>query len=271
MPKRILITGCSSGIGRALAVELTARGHHAIATARRREALDGLDVAQRLPLDVTDEASVAEAVAAAGPVDLLVNNAGIGFWGPIEAASGETVQALFETNVFGPLRLLRALLPQMRERRSGAILQISSAAAQRSNALLGHYAATKAALEAHSQALRIELAPFGIKVAIVVLGAVETAFGDNRRQETSAPYAEISERFTARIVANRSAPAAAEAVAVTLADAIDAEDYPLRIGATSDAAALIAQRRAQSDAEWERASLSALGLGDRNSSRANGD
>ncbi|HTU13099.1 MAG TPA: SDR family oxidoreductase [Allosphingosinicella sp.] len=259
MGKRILITGCSSGIGRALAVELTARGHEVIATARRLEALADLDVTTRLQLDVTDEASVADAVAAAGPVDILVNNAGVGFWGPVETASGAEVQALFETNVFGPLRVLRALLPGMRARGAGAIVQISSAAAQRSNALLGHYAATKAALEAHSLALRIELAPFGIKVTMVVLGAVETEFGHNRIQVTAPEYADLAERFTKRIVANRSAPTSAAAVAVTLADAIDAGDYPLRIDATPDAAVLIAQRRGLSDSEWERSTLAALG------------
>lgn len=259
MGKRILITGCSSGIGRALAVELTARGYDAIATARRLESLDGLKVAQRLQLDVTDDASVSAAVAKAGQIDILVNNAGVGFWGPVEPVSGAAVQALFETNVFGPLRMLRAVLPDMRARGHGAIIQISSAAAQRSNALLGHYAATKAALEAHSLALRIELAPFGIKVSIVVLGAVETEFGENRTHVTTPEYAELAERFTSRIVANRGTPASAEEVAATLADAIDAGDYPLRIDATPDAAALIAQRRGLSDVEWERTTLEALG------------
>lgn len=259
MGKRILITGCSSGIGRALAIELAARGHEVIATARRPEALSDLDVAKRLPLDVTDEASIAAAVARAGAIDVLVNNAGVGFWGPVEVASDAAVRGLFETNVFGPLRVLRAVLPGMRAQGHGAILQISSAAAQRSNALLGHYAATKAALEAHSLALRIELARFGIKVSIVVLGGVETDFGHNRRHVSAPDYAELAERFTKRIVANRSSPATAEDVARILAAAIDAEDYPLRINATPDAEALIAQRHAQSDAEWERSTLEALG------------
>jgi short-subunit dehydrogenase len=259
MGKRVLITGCSSGIGRALAVELGARGHDVIATARRLGSLEGLAVAKRLQLDVTDDASVANAVAKAGQIDVLVNNAGVGFWGPVEPVPGTAVQALFETNVFGPLRMLRAVLPGMRARGDGAIVQISSAAAQRSNALLGHYAATKAALEAHSHALRIELAPFGIKVSIVVLGAVETDFGQNRKYVTAPEYADLAERFTKRIVANRGSPASAEEVAVTLADAIDAGEYPLRIDATPDAALLIAQRRGLSDAEWERSTLEALG------------
>jgi NAD(P)-dependent dehydrogenase (short-subunit alcohol dehydrogenase family) len=259
MGERILITGCSSGIGRALALELTARGHEVLATARKLDSIKDLKVAKRLQLDVTDDASVASAVAKAGPIDVLVNNAGVGFWGPVETATGAAVQALFETNVFGPLRVLRAVLPGMRSRDGGAIVQISSAAAQRSNALLGHYAATKAALEAHSLALRIELAPFGIKVSIIVLGAVETDFGQNRRHVTAPEYADLADRFTKRIVANRSEPASAEDVAKTLADAIEAGEYPLRIDATPDAAALVAQRRGLSDSEWERVTLEALG------------
>ena len=259
MGKRVLITGCSSGIGRALAVELGARGHDVIATARRLETLADLQVGKRLQLDVTDDASVAAAVARAGAIDVLVNNAGVGFWGPVEAASASAVQALFETNVFGPLRVLRAALPGMRARGGGAILQISSAAAQRSSALLGHYSATKAALEAHSLALRIELAPFGIKVSIVVLGAVETDFSQNRRHVAAPEYADLADRFTRRIVANRSAAASAQQVALALAEAIEAGDYPLRIDATPDAAALIAQRRGLSDTEWERSTLEALG------------
>jgi short-subunit dehydrogenase len=259
MKQRVLITGCSSGIGRALALTLAERGYKVIATARDVASLADLPVAARLQLDVTDDRSVNEAAAAAGDIDILVNNAGLGFWSPIESASGAAVQALFDTNVFGPLRMLRAVLPGMRARRRGTILQISSAAAQRSNALLGHYAASKAALEAHSQALRIELAPFGIKVSIVVLGAVESDFGDNRRHVVDEAYADLARRFTSRIVASRSAAASAESVARTLADALDRGDLPLRIDATPDAGQLVSQRRAQSDAEWEKATLDALG------------
>jgi short-subunit dehydrogenase len=259
MTSRILITGCSSGIGRALAAELAARGHEVIATARCADSLRDLDVSMRLELDVADEASVEAAAAAAGPVDVLVNNAGVGFWGAVEAASQQDIEQLFEANLFGPLRVLRAVLPAMRQRRSGAVVQISSAAAQRSSALLGHYAATKAALEAYSQALRIELTAFDIKVSIAVLGAVETSFGANRKTATAPAYADLSERFTSRIVANRRSAVSAGYVANKLADFIAEGIYPLRFDATPDAASLVAQRKAQSDEEWERAALEMLG------------
>ncbi len=258
MARRVLITGCSSGIGRALARELSGRGWEVIATARRVQALADLPAALRLPLDVTDEDSVQRAVAAAGPLDVVVNNAGVGAWGPVEPASAAEVQAIFETNVFGPLRVIRAVLPQMRARQRGALYQISSAAARRSNALLGHYAGSKAALEAYSEALRIELAQFGIGVTIVVLGAVESAFAANRRHVSAAGYEDLTRRATLRIEANRRTPDAAEAVAARIADSIAGGAAPLRLDATADAAELIAQRRRLGDSEWERATLKGL-------------
>src|SRR5437763_6519253 len=110
-----LITGCSSGIGRATAVELTKRGYEVVATARRPETLDDLDVAERLRLDVDDDASVADCVAEAGPVEVLVNNAGFEVAGPLERVPIDEVKRMFETNVFGTLRMIQAILPSMRE------------------------------------------------------------------------------------------------------------------------------------------------------------
>jgi short-subunit dehydrogenase len=253
--KRILITGCSSGIGRALAVELGDRGHHVIATARNVETIRDLPAAQHLALDVTLFASVQTAVAYAGEIDVLINNAGIGMWGPVEAASESEIRGIFETNVFGPLRMAHAVLPQMRARRTGAIYQISSAVAQRSNALLGHYAATKAALEAYSQAMRIELAGFGISVTNVILGAVETSFGANRRNPRMDDYGAVIDAMSKRIQANRREPATATEVAGVIANSIDAGNAPMRLNASADAETLVAERRAMDDAEWERNSL----------------
>jgi NADP-dependent 3-hydroxy acid dehydrogenase YdfG len=118
---RALITGCSTGIGRATAVELTKRGYEVVATARKLATLDDLDVAQRLALDVNSDASVAAAVAAAGEIDVLVNNAGIGVGGPVESVPIDRAQAMFETNLWGAVRMIQAIAPSMRERRSGAI------------------------------------------------------------------------------------------------------------------------------------------------------
>ncbi|MGH6632317.1 SDR family oxidoreductase [Sphingopyxis sp.] len=257
-PKHILITGCSSGIGRALVIEAARRGHRVTATARRPESLDDLPAARRLALDVTSDASVAEAVAAAGPVDVLINNAGVSLWGPVEAASSADVQGAFETNLFGALRVTRACLPAMRDRGSGAIFQVSSAAGKRSTAVLGHYAATKAALDAYSDALRIELRPFGIFVCSVLLGAVESAFPQNRQILPHPAYKAIIDGAMARVASNRTAPHSAASVAERIVDAIETGEPPLRLDGTGDAFALVRQRAEQDDVSWEEATLAGL-------------
>jgi len=258
-PRRILITGCSSGIGRALASELTCRGHHVIATARRLETLDDLDVAGRLRLDVIDPASVSEAIAAAGRVDVLINNAGYSVWGAVEAVPVSEMQALFETNLFGALRMAQAVLPQMRARRSGIILQISSAAARRGNPLLGHYSASKAALEMYSEALRLEIARFGIDVSVVVLGSVATSFSDNRRRISTPAYDDLTQRAERQIAARRVQPTQVETVAQRIADALAARGrLPFRIAATDDAEALVSARMSLDDQSWQDQVLSRL-------------
>jgi short-subunit dehydrogenase len=261
--KRVLITGCSSGIGRALANELSGRGHRVIATARDPDTLGDLDVAERLALDVTSRDSVERAVAAAGDIDVLINNAGVTIWSSVESPPEEETQRIFETNVFGMLRMIRAVVPGMRERGSGDIVQISSAVARRSTALLGHYAATKAAFDAYSEALRLELAPFGIKVCIVALGAVESSFGVNRKEIVEPAYEDLVDRVKARLAKARKSPFSAEFVAGRLADAIEAGNLPLRFDGTGDAFDLIAQRAALDDVEWERKTLAEIWTSER--------
>ena len=121
MTMRVLITGCSTGFGRASAIELTKRGHEVVATARRPETLADLDVADRLRLDVDDDASVTAAVASAGDVDALVNNAGFGIQAPVELVPIGEVRRMLETNVLGALRTIQAVLPGMRDRGGGTL------------------------------------------------------------------------------------------------------------------------------------------------------
>jgi NAD(P)-dependent dehydrogenase (short-subunit alcohol dehydrogenase family) len=179
----VLITGCSSGIGRATALAAHGAGHTVIATARRPDTLDDLpgDV-HRVALDVCDPASVTAAVDRAteltGGVTALVNNAGFGQGGPIEMLTPEQISHQFETNVYGPIRLIQAVLPTMRDRHHGRIVNVSSAAGKFSTPFLGIYCASKFALEAVSDALRVEVAPFGIKVVVVEPGPIATNFGD---------------------------------------------------------------------------------------------
>ena len=190
-PGVILVTGCSTGIGRATAVEAAERGHRVFASARRLEdvadlAATGIDTVR---LDVTDGSSVADAVATvlarAGRIDALVNNAGYGQYGAIEDVTPEEWRRQFDVNVFGSLAVLRAVLPAMREARSGTIVTVSSVAGKVSIPFAGPYCASKHALEAISDALRVEVAPWKIRVVVVEPGPITTHFGDRTRDATA--------------------------------------------------------------------------------------
>ncbi|RJG08270.1 oxidoreductase [Massilia cavernae] len=179
------ITGASAGFGRALCEQVIARGGRLLATARDVAALADLaamapERVALAPLDVTNPAQIAAAVALAearfGGIDVLVNNAGYGYLGAIEEASDAEVRAQFDVNFFGLAALTRAVLPSMRARRSGKIINMSSTAGTRGNAGVGYYAASKWAVEALSEALAQEGAPFGIGVLIVEPGPFRTNF-----------------------------------------------------------------------------------------------
>ncbi len=182
MSKVVLITGCSTGIGRDLAQRLTQADYTVVATARRAEALNDLQAALKLSLDVTQPDSVNDAVAHTlqqfGRIDVLVNNAGYALRGALEEVSVEQVQQMFDVNVFGALRMIQTIAPHMRQQRSGRIINISSIAGKCSTPANGTYSATKFALEALSDALRLELAPFGIQVVVVEPGAIKTHFDE---------------------------------------------------------------------------------------------
>ncbi len=260
---RVLITGCSTGIGRATALELTGRGHEVVATARRPETLEGLDVAGRLALDVDDAASVRAAVAAAGTVDVLVNNAGWETAGPIERADLDEVQAMFQTNLLGAARMVQAVLPAMRERGNGTIVNVSSVAGVVAGPLNGFYSASKHALEAMSESLHYEVGHFGVRVVIIEPGAFRTAFGDNARRhgEDTPPYDELRRQWDAssEVLAGGEAPGP-ELVAVAIADAIEADEPPLRIPVGDDAEMVVAVRKAHDDATFEATMRETLGL-----------
>lgn len=180
-----LITGCSTGLGRALAEAVIGAGHNAVVTARDPAAV--ADLAESAPervlavaLDVTDPAQIAAAVQQAlqrfDHIDVLVNNAGYGYRAAVEEGDDADVRALFETHFFGTVAMIKAVLPGMRARRSGAIVNISSIGAQLTPVGSGYYSAAKAAVEGMSGALRGELMPLGISVTIVEPGAFRTDF-----------------------------------------------------------------------------------------------
>ena len=177
--KNWLITGCSSGFGRAIAEAALAAGQHVIATARDVRSIADLERAgscEVMALDITDADQVREVIGAAGELDVLVNNAGYGLIGAVEECSDEQIRRNLETNFFGPLNVIRAALPMLRARRSGHIVNISAAAAISNYAGFGIYGGAKAALELMSESLRLELAPLGIKVSLVQPGPFRTEF-----------------------------------------------------------------------------------------------
>jgi NAD(P)-dependent dehydrogenase (short-subunit alcohol dehydrogenase family) len=262
---RVLITGCSTGIGRAAAVELHKRGFEVIATARRPETLDDLDVAEKLRLDVDDQASVDEAVAAAGTIDALVNNAGWGIHTPVEKAPIDEVKRMFETNVFGAVRMIKAVAPQMRERGNGVIVNVTSLAGLVSEPLGGFYAASKHALEAISEALHYEIGHFGVRVAIVEPGGFETAFGNNRKAFglDEAPYDELNAEWSVareRLMNGDSEQPTGEVVAQTIADAVEGTETKLRWLVGDDANLVMSVRNQMSDEEFEATMRQTLGL-----------
>ncbi|MCP4005576.1 MAG: SDR family oxidoreductase [bacterium] len=204
----ILITGASAGFGKAGAEHLAALGHRVYGTSRRAAFPDSADAPPgplMLPMDVCDDESVRQAVdfvlKREGRIDVLVNNAGVGLAGAIEDTSVEEAKALFETNFFGVLRVCRAVLPSLREQRSGHIVNISSLGGLVTIPFQGFYSASKYALESMSDALRMELRSFGIRVTLLEPGDFKTGFTDSRvfsaASEEGSAYRESCTRAVA--------------------------------------------------------------------------
>lgn len=239
-----LITGCSSGIGRATAVALARAGARVRATARRAQDLEdlareGIAIAE---LDVTDAAQVARVVAGAGRVDILINNAGYGLEGAIEEVADDELLAQYDTNVFGPWRLCRAVLPQMRERGSGAIVQISSFGGIAPFPGIGAYRSSKFALEGMTWSLDLEVRRFGIRVISIQPGLVDSDFGTRsiRRPARSIDAYEPMRASAARAYPRMSPEAMApEAVADVVVRELRADDGPLQVPVGEDAERLI--------------------------------
>ncbi|PRC41724.1 short-chain dehydrogenase/reductase, partial [Mycobacterium sp. ITM-2017-0098] len=178
----VLITGCSSGYGLATAQRFLDEGWNVVATMRtpREDVLPTSDRLKVLALDVTNPGSIAEAVRAAGPIDVLVNNAGIGAVGAFEATPMDTTRELFATNTFGVMAMTQAVIPQLRSRRSGAIVNVTSSATLAAMPLAAAYTASKAAIEGFSGSLALELGFFDVRVKLVEPGyGPSTAFASN--------------------------------------------------------------------------------------------
>jgi NADP-dependent 3-hydroxy acid dehydrogenase YdfG len=242
----ILITGASSGYGRETARYFHEQGWTVIATMRKPETgiLPESDRMRLLPLDVADTASIAACVVAAGPIDVLVNNAGVGMGGAFEAASLSSIRRIFDTNTFGVMAMIQAVLPAMRERGSGVVVNITSSATLAAFPFAAPYTASKTAIEGLSEALVPELAPFGLRVKLVEPGlGPSTRFARNSAfdfaADVPAPYAaHATEVFGARPTATTKESDVAEAVWHAVHDTTG----QLRFPAGADAVALWGKR-----------------------------
>jgi NAD(P)-dependent dehydrogenase (short-subunit alcohol dehydrogenase family) len=271
----VLITGCSTGIGRATAQHLARRGDTVVATARRVSDLEALAAAgcRTLPLDVRDDASMTAAVGEVestyGRIDVLVNNAGYSQSGAVESVPIDRVRAQFETNVFGLLRLTQLVLPGMRRRGAGHVVNLSSMGGRLVFPGGGVYHATKYAVEALSDALRYELRPFGVHVVLIEPGLIRTQFaetvgahlaampGDVGSGDAAAAYAEFN-AIVARGTrdAYRTGPMARMAgepddVARAIARAIDSRRPRARYTVAPSATFFLTLRRWLGDAGWD--------------------
>jgi NAD(P)-dependent dehydrogenase (short-subunit alcohol dehydrogenase family) len=237
IPRVVLLTGASSGFGRAIAAALAQDGHRVFATMRARDAAP-VPGTTHLALDVTDEASVANCVAEVirigGRVDVLVNNAGLGIAGAIEDTTVEEAQAQFDTNLFGLHRMCRAVLPHMRRQGSGHIINMSSLAGQIAIPFQGFYSASKFAIEGYSEALRMEVRRYGVQVSMIEPGDFATAFTANRRMVAAhtpaSPYYELCVSAVRRMAhdeqANQNLSPVVDAVRAIVASDRPALRYP---------------------------------------------
>lgn len=243
MPK-ILITGCSSGFGLETAKFFLDQDWEVVATMRKpqKDLLPTSEHLRILPLDITDPRSVARALDEAGPIDVLVNNAGFGVPSPIELTEPETARALFETNTLGTLAMVQAVLPAFRERRAGVIINVTSSTTLKPLPLVGLYRASKAAVNAFTESLAAEVSPFGVRVHLVLPG---TRFGDNAfphlRGRDNPDYAPMIERIVARIHDSSGPMTRSSDVAEAIWRIANDPSTPLRIAAGADAEAWMAE------------------------------
>jgi NAD(P)-dependent dehydrogenase (short-subunit alcohol dehydrogenase family) len=261
-----LVTGTSTGIGFATALHFARRGHQVVATMRnlaKAAPLQDAARAEKLPLvvrelDVTRQDSIDRAVAATlegeGPIDVLVNNAGIGGATPLELTPEDEHRAMFEANYWGPIRMIQAVLPSMRERKSGCIANVTSIAGRVATPNQIAYSASKHALAAASEALAHEVAAFGIRVAIIEPGVIQTAIFENSagatRYDKNSPYRQIMRRNGKLFAAGFRNPGRPETVAEVIFEAVTTERPRLRYPVGTDAEGLAAGRARISDEEW---------------------
>lgn len=248
--KTVLITGCSSGFGLEIARYFLARDWQVVATMRtpRADVLPPSERLRVLALDVTDPESIRKAVEAAGPLDVLVNNAGFGAASPAEVTSIPTIRAIFETNTFGTISMTQAVLPQFRERGDGVVVNVTSSVTLKALPLIAAYSASKAAVNAFTMSLALEVEQFGVRARLVLPGrAPDTRFGDNARAHMQGfdheAYADLAKRVLEGLQDTSSPVTHAQDVAEAVWQAATDPSSPMRIPAGADARAWAAEAR----------------------------
>ncbi|MGT0250118.1 SDR family oxidoreductase [Burkholderia pyrrocinia] len=248
--KTVLITGCSSGSGLEIARHFLARDWQVVATMRtpREDVLPPAERLRVLALDVTNADSIRAAIDAAGPIDVLVNNAGFGAAAPAELTPLDTVRALFETNTIGTIAVTQAVLPQFRRRGAGVVVNVTSSVTLKVLPLVGAYRASKAAVNAFTESMAVELEPFGVRAHLVLPGrAPDTRFGDNARAHMHGfeheAYAEFVGKAVARMLDASGPITHAQDVAEAVWRAATDPSSPMHIPAGADAEAWAAQAR----------------------------
>jgi NAD(P)-dependent dehydrogenase (short-subunit alcohol dehydrogenase family) len=246
--KTVLITGCSSGYGLETARHFHVQGWNVVATMRapREDVLPQSERLRVLPLDVTRSESIAAALAASGPIDVLVNNAGIGLFGAFEATPMATVREVFETNTFGVMAMTQAVLPQFRARKSGVVVNVTSSATLAPMPLVAAYTASKAAIEGFTGSLAHELADFNVHVKLVEPGyGPTTSFTSNTGTRMDGLIPEAYAPFAQQVFAAFSQPTAVTTepdVAEGVWRAANDTTGQLRFAAGADAVALAQAR-----------------------------
>ena len=259
---RILITGAARAIGAAAADELTRAGHEVVATARDVTLLEELDVATRLPLDVTDDDSVRRALRAAGELDAVVNNAALSGKGPLENFPLDRLRTMLDTNTLGPLRVVQHLAPGWRARGHGVVVNISSVQGRVAVPLEGPYSMSKFGLEALSETLYHELGHFGIRVVVIEPGYIAPGMKPVERESGDDAYRPLWDEWTGtdlKVTGPNGRPGP-ELVARAVRSAIEDPGTPFRVPVGDDAVMVLGARSQLGDAEFEAAMRSTLGL-----------
>ena len=257
---RVLITGAARGIGMATAQVLASRGHSVVAT--DVSALRGLEGIQTHELDVTSDDSVARCLKEVGPLDAIVNSAGITGGGPVEDYPLDRIRQMFETNALGALRVIQAVLPAWRKRGSGVIVNVSSVSGRVSSPLGAAYGASKFALEALTESLHLEVRHFGIRSVLIEPGAIATGIKAIEPHKGPAEYAGLWEQCAGADAKTTgpTGPPGPEVVASAIARAIEDPATPFRVPVGQDAQMILGARRSLDDQAFEDAMRKAIGF-----------